>query len=1187
MSEREYIVSLHKNVDCEAFNQEMIAATGSGEIPSRNVEVVNARPGSERNTHYSLTDAEAESLRSDPRVYGVTLLPELDPSIGIGTRAIQTGDFTKTTLDRGDFLNWGMRRINEATNPYSGVNVTGGYNFTLDGTGVDVVIMDSGIQADHPEFQDAQGVSRVQQINWTTASGIVGMLAQDADYYRDFDGHGTHVAGTVAGKTYGWAKNARIYAVKLNGLEGPGDLGTGTSITYAFDCIKLWHAAKPVDPATGYKRPTVVNMSWGYLRGYDSVINLTYRGVLKTGTDIDSAAKRWAFGLPPASGANIGRIYATNVRVPSVDVDLEELIDAGVHVCIAAGNRSHKIDVAGGDDFGNFMAANTGSVEYQKGSSPYSAEAHIVGNIDSVINAGGLEQKAASSETGPGVSVYAPGTDIMSAMSTTNVFGATTVNNPYPANAAFLINNISGTSMASPQVAGLLALWLQLNPSATPAQSLAFVSATAKTAQIYETGSAVDYTNTRSLLGGENRFAFNKFNSNVQLRMGSAVQQSAPPATATYALSTSSASVNEGSSFTITLTTTNVANGTAVPYTITGVSSADIGGASLTGNFTVNNNAATLVVNVTADLTTEGTEIFTLTLDFLSVSQSVTINDTSTTPVVPTYSVTPAASSVNEGSALAINVATTNVNNGTTLYWTATNAGDFNTSSGSFTINSNAGSFTVTPAADAITEGVETFTVSIRTGSTSGTIVATSSSITINDTSTTPAGTIYNVTVASGTNEYGPGNKYYINGFGGPSPTLNLIEGETYVFRQNDSSNVTHPLRFSTTADGTWGGGVEYTTGVTIVGTAGQLGAYTQITVAIGAPTLYYYCVNHSGMGGTANTPSAATPTYDSVTSPASANEGDTVTFTVDTQNVDNGTTVGYTITGIDANDLSAGSLTGNITITSNTGTVAVTLANDQTTEGTETMTLTLAATDSAGTSTGSLSSSTTINDTSTTPIVTPTYSVTPTANNVNEGSSLTFNVATTNVANGTTLYWTVTNAGDFATSSGSFTINSNAGSFSVTPTADNTTEGPETFTASVRTGSTSGTIVATSSTVTINDTSTTPVFTPDYTITVTNSGNNYLLTGSDRNGSFTNASQPTLAFNNGDRVRFNVDAGTASAHPFFVKTSQSTGTGNQVSGVTGQGTTQLDWTTATAGAGSYGYQCSIHLGMWNIITIS
>jgi hypothetical protein len=113
--------------------------------------------------------------------------------------------------------------------------------------------------------------------------------------------------------------------------------------------------------------------------------------------------------------------------------------------------------------------------------------------------------------------------------------------------------------------------------------------------------------------------------------------------------------------------------------------------------------------------------------------------------------------------------------------------------------------------------------------------------------------TNYAVTVASGTNVYGSGNKYYING--SVSPTLTLNEGSTYWFDQSDSSNSGHPLRFSATANGTWGGGSQYTTGVTTVGTPGSAGAYTKITVASGAPTLHYYCTNHSGMGGQANTP--------------------------------------------------------------------------------------------------------------------------------------------------------------------------------------------------------------------------------------------------------------------------------------------------------------------------------------------
>ena len=131
MSEREYIVSLNKDVDYDAFNAEMIASTGAGNtVPERAVEVANARPASQRNTHYSLTDAEAELLKTDSRVYGVTLLPELDPDLSIGFDSTQTGNFTKTTLDRGDFLNWGMRRMNAATNPYTGVAPgIGGYDF--------------------------------------------------------------------------------------------------------------------------------------------------------------------------------------------------------------------------------------------------------------------------------------------------------------------------------------------------------------------------------------------------------------------------------------------------------------------------------------------------------------------------------------------------------------------------------------------------------------------------------------------------------------------------------------------------------------------------------------------------------------------------------------------------------------------------------------------------------------------------------------------------------------------------------------------------------------------------------------------------------------------------------------------------------------------------------------------------
>ena len=92
-----------------------------------------------------------------------------------------------------------------------------------------------------------------------------------------------------------------------------------------------------------------------------------------------------------------------------------------------------------------------------------------------------------------------------------------------------------------------------------------------------------------------------------------------------------------------------------------------------------------------------------------------------------------------------------------------------------------------------------------------------------------------------------------------------------------------------------------------------------------------------------------------------------------------------------------------------------------------------------------------------------PTFTFTPQAISVDEGSSLAFEIGGTNIPNGT-YYWTIeTNAGDFATSSGSFSITDNYGVITVTPTADTTTEGEESFTLAIRSGSISGPILESS----------------------------------------------------------------------------------------------------------------------------
>jgi subtilisin family serine protease len=511
--EREYIVSLKKDIDYDEFWNEIENVNDSdGFVPARRVEIVDNRNGSIRSCHYALTDEEAKTLRNDPRVYAVEIPANQRTDITIGFQAFQAGNFEKKTdtSSTGTFLNYGLRRCISETNPYgTGTTASGDYTYPLDGTGVDVVIMDSGIQVDHPEFTDANGVSRVQQINWYTAAGGVISGIQSANFYRDFDGHGTHCAGIAVGKTYGWAKNAQIFSMKLQGLEGPGDSGTGIPITQAFDLIKLWHINKPINPNTGYKRPTVVNMSWGYTSSFTDITGGVYRTEPWTGN-----SRRTDYGM---IGQPNGGVFDFNTKQLTVDIDTEEMLDAGVHICISAGNSSMKIDISGGVDYGNYFSAqrlesgNIVSIDYfyHQGGSPYGGDALIVGSSDSVVFNSTTEQKSTFSNCGKGVTLYAPGSRIMSATSTTNRYGT---NEPYYANASFRQLNLDGTSMSAPQVAGFAALMLQLDPKLTPAQLKAKIVSDSRTV-MYSTNLDDDYTDNRSISDGEPKFLYQKYNN--------------------------------------------------------------------------------------------------------------------------------------------------------------------------------------------------------------------------------------------------------------------------------------------------------------------------------------------------------------------------------------------------------------------------------------------------------------------------------------------------------------------------------------------------------------------------------------------------------------------------------------------------------------------------------------------------
>ena len=91
------------------------------------------------------------------------------------------------------------------------------------------------------------------------------------------------------------------------------------------------------------------------------------------------------------------------------------------------------------------------------------------------------------------------------------------------------------------------------------------------------------------------------------------------------------------------------------------------------------------------------------------------------------------------------------------------------------------------------------------------------------------------------------GGKWYIDGV--IHPNLALERGITYRFDVSDSTNTSHVFRLSATQNGTHNSGSEFTVGKIVVGTPGQAGAYVEYTLTSAAPdTLYYYCTNHAGM---------------------------------------------------------------------------------------------------------------------------------------------------------------------------------------------------------------------------------------------------------------------------------------------------------------------------------------------------
>lgn len=506
MEQKRYIVTLLSKDDLAEFYHEMECENNMSAIPARAVECCNRREIS-RNTEYLLTDSEAEQLKLDHRVLAVERIPE-----EIGIVPIRMFTQTETAWDKSgtnnsSHKNWGLLRCTDGAqitnwgNPGT-TSQSGTVTVNAEGRAVDVVIVDGMINPLHPEYSvnfDGSGGSRVVQYNWFQHS--LGQASSTYTYEPYADGntnrskdnnHGAHVAGTVAGNTQGWARSANIYNINPYGTNV-----NGTS-SMLINYIRAFHNSKPINPATGRRNPTICNHSWGYgsALAIADITSVTVKGVTATGPFTTGQLNE--FGVKTATVNGTPSVLVPS-RVASVDADMEDAIADGIIMIGAAGNDSTKIDIIGGADFNNSFIRSGFTVRYHRGSTPgASGNTICVGAIGTSTN----ETKATFSNCGPRVDIYAPGSNIISSFNSTDSFGG--VNDPR--NTTYKIGKISGTSMASPQVCGVLACALEIYPNMTQAEAIEYIQYYSKKNQITDT--AGSFTDATSLQGSANNYLF-------------------------------------------------------------------------------------------------------------------------------------------------------------------------------------------------------------------------------------------------------------------------------------------------------------------------------------------------------------------------------------------------------------------------------------------------------------------------------------------------------------------------------------------------------------------------------------------------------------------------------------------------------------------------------------------------------
>jgi len=509
---QEFTVCVKNESDWTEIHDYIINDNNIDDIPNRKISCTSEMNFSPKRSVYSMSVNEANILKNHSKVewveqstmYNPVVLEqrkydeEFDKHIDVNRFKIDCTN-RRTSGNPGSTLNftqWGLYRHTSTTNNFgSSTTIDADSQYSLTGKNVDVVIMDTGVRWDHPEFWKPGVTSftdkndtRVRDIlihgaeeysiNWASEGLVAPGSGSLANYTEanvlsssTFGGswHGSHVAGTAAGNQFGAAFEANIWTIAC---VDRSDLGWAEP-SDGFDYIKVWHKNKPINPETGLRNPTVVNCSWGHRQFIrrDLTYNASFRGTTYSKTQVDAASN----AVPAVYYLETnGSYYEFTTKKTSGQTEADELVNDAdcqnvVLVC-SAGNSNGKQEIKNSTDYNNqftsgtFFYSSGYDAYYNRSGTPAITregedDAVIkVASIDSSRQSGSQERTSSFSDRGPTIDIWAAGSTILSPNDT---------GHDDPRNTSFHNDYKNGTSMASPNVTGVIAQHLESAPTAT------------------------------------------------------------------------------------------------------------------------------------------------------------------------------------------------------------------------------------------------------------------------------------------------------------------------------------------------------------------------------------------------------------------------------------------------------------------------------------------------------------------------------------------------------------------------------------------------------------------------------------------------------------------------------------------------------------------------------------------------